>query len=175
MIGRLSPLFQRSELYLSVQSHRSHSGVQSHHSHSDVQSHHLHSGVQSHIFILTSELPLFFYLGIQSCIVVLAFRAAWSSWYSEPLLIFVSTFRAITYLDFGVQSHVLFHLAFRAMFCFVRRSESHLRSAFRATSSFDVQSHYIIHSGIQSHVLLCSVFKVTSSFWHSEPLHHSFQ
>ena len=95
-------------------------------------------------------------------------------WRSEPLPIFVSTFRATTYLrfstqspvlfHFGVQSHVLFHLMFRAtsllgvLSHYISHSsvQSHVlfHLMFMATSSFGVQSHYIIHFGAQSHVLL---------------------
>ena len=91
---------------------------------------------------------------------------------SEPSSVFSLTFR-VTFLNltfrvvllvFDVQSHHHFSVsAFRAIIVLSvwcsESSSSPLSSAFRATSSFDVQSHYIAHSCVQSHVLLCSAFQ----------------
>ena len=139
------------------------------HFHFDIQSHiFFQSDVQSHVFISTSRAitfpiwcleplfifnlafratPLFWRLepylqfGVQSRIVILAFKAESLVWCTESLLVFSSisraifhlAFRAIDHSQFGVQSHfsistsraiafsvwrlellIIFHLVFRA-------------------------------------------------------------
>ena len=105
-------------------------------------------GVQSHHHFLVwrSESHSQFRHSEPSSIFYLAFKAAWSSWYSEPLLI----------IHFGLQSH---HLSS------FRRSEPLLifYLAFRAAwSSWYSEPLLIIHFGLQSHHL--SLFRC------SEPL-----
>ena len=108
-----------------------------------------------------------------------AFRAI-----TSLILVFKAMFcfvrRLESHLDFGVQSYIFIrrlepcfasfrvrnhilvqrlepylHSAFRAMFCFIRRSESHL--------SFGVQSHHRRFS-----VLAFKAIIITFSVWHSE-------
>ena len=63
-------------------------------------------------------------------------------------------------ISFNVQSHYIsFVSGLRAMFCFVRRSELHLRLTFRSTSSFGFRSRIFIRC---SEPLFVFLFRVQS-------------
>ena len=144
----------------------------------DIQSYYIiHFGVQSHYSssLQHSEPLLIFIRCSEPCLLHLAFKATSSFSVQSHYII-----------HFGVQSHYPSSLQHSdPLLIFVRRSkpcllysalEPRLRSAFRAITSsisafrvithlrYSIQSHYLSSFGIQSHVLLHSTFRPTSSF-----------
>ena len=114
------------------------------HLHYNIQSHYLSSfGVQSHYII---------HFSVQS-------HYSSSLQHSEPLLIFVSAFRAIYYLHSGFQSHVLPRSAFGATTC--------LHLVFRAITClpFGFQSYYLVSFDVQSHYSVRHSMLLSSSFF----------
>ena len=120
-------------------------------------------GVQSHhrIFVRCSELSSShsqFRRAEPPSLPSLTFRVAF----------LVSVFRAIIASSFGVQSHHSSVSVFKAIL--VVFSVSAFRAiitpqlTFKVVFSFDVQSHYIIHSDVRSHVLLRLAFRALVHF-----------
>ena len=89
-------------------------------------------------------------------------------WHSESLSTFNSVFRAIT--------HQYQCLELSSSYFQFQRSEPSLlllSLIFRVVFSSGVQSHYIIHSDVRSHVLLRLVFRAIVHFRFGVQSHHS--
>ena len=143
------------------------------HLHYNIQSHYLSSfGVQSHVCFIWRLKPRLrsAFRAITSSIS--AFKAITHLRHSDPLLIFVrrskpcllysaleprlrSAFKAITssISAFRVITHLRYSIQSHYLSSFGIQSHVLLHSTFKPTSSFGVQSHYIIHFGVQSYYL----------------------
>ncbi|WKA13325.1 hypothetical protein VitviT2T_030634 [Vitis vinifera] len=116
-------------------------------------------GIQSHCLfsIRRSEPDLQFQRLEPLSLLILAFRATISAQFQrlEPPSLLILAFKATISTQFGVQSHHPFSV-------WLSEPPSLFNLAFRVTSSFGTQSHYLSSSLVLRATSFISAFRVTS-------------